>query len=364
MDIARGNRSLVFLSNTSGQIEPDSPRVSIIIPARNEEKNIRQALHSVLNQNYPNLEFVVLNDRSTDNTGAILGKMAAEDNRLRVETISELPQGWLGKNYALYLGAKLAAGELLLFMDADVVMHPDTVARAVNYCQAQRLDHLAILPDVVAPTLPLRLFCSAFGIFFSMYIRPAKAKDSRFPNFIGIGAFNLVRKQAYEFSGTHEAIAMRPDDDVKLGKLLKSAGFRQEMVLGMGLLSVEWYPSLRQLIDGLMKNAFAGINYSLALSVCSGIAVLLLNVWPFAALFVTAGITRILYLLTVLVMVWFVSDCNHFFGLPRWYTAAHPFSALLFVYIIWKSTALTLWTRGINWRGTHYPLALLKANRV
>ena len=243
-DMARGNRSTAYLKDAPCYSGPHPPKVSIIIPARNEAKKIAEALQSVLKQDYPNLEFIVLNDRSTDNTATILAGMAARDPRLRVENVSELPAGWLGKNYALHRGAERASGELLLFTDADVVMNPTAVSRAVHYLQANRLDHLAVMPAVHMPTLALRLFCSAFGVFFSAYMRQWKAKDPRSPRFIGVGAFNLVAHDAYRAIGTHQAIAMRPDDDIKLGKLLKKAGYRQELVLGMGMLVVEWYSSL------------------------------------------------------------------------------------------------------------------------
>ena len=340
------------------------PRVSVIVPARNEERKIREALESILRLDYPDLEVIVINDRSIDQTGAILAEMAAEDPRLELLTITELPPGWLGKNYALYEGAERASGKLLLFADADVVIEPSTLARAVCYLQANDLQHLAAMPKVHLPSRLSRLFCSTFGVFFSGYLRPWKAKDPSSRSFVGIGAFNLVAAEAYRLSGTHRAIAMRPDDDIKLGKLLKKAGYRQEMVFGMGLLTVEWYSSLRELIAGLMKNAFAGLDYSVPMSIAAGSAVLLLNVWPFVAIFVVRGLAWVLYLLAVIVMLLFISDANHFYGLPRRYAFAHPLSAILFVYIIWKSMVLALWTGGITWRGTHYPLRLLKANRV
>jgi glycosyltransferase involved in cell wall biosynthesis len=364
IDIALGNRSTAYLKDAPPNAGADAPRVSVIVPARNEEKKIREALQSLLAQEYADLEFIVLNDRSTDQTGEILAQMAAENAQLRVVNIAELPPGWLGKNYALYRGAERASGQLLLFTDADVVMHPSSLARAVNYLRANHLHHLAAMPEVRMPTLPLRLFCSAFGIFFSGFIRQWKAKDPASSSFIGVGAFNLVNTEAYKAVGGHLAIAMRPDDDIKLGKLLKKAGYRQEMVLGMRLLAVEWYSSLGELIDGLMKNAFAGLEYNVVRSIGAGIAVLLLNVWPFVAIFVVAGLAWSLYALAVAVMLLFISDTNHFYGQPRWYALAHPLSAILFVYILWKSMALALWTGGISWRGTHYPLSLLRANRV
>jgi glycosyltransferase involved in cell wall biosynthesis len=352
------------LRNIGSHQGTDLPLVSVIIPARNEARKIRDALQSVLQQDYVNAEFIVLNDRSTDNTREILARMAAEDGRLHIIDITELPSGWLGKNYALCQGAERASGELLLFTDADIVMDPGTLSKGVSYLQINNLDHLAAMPALNMPGFFLRSFCSAFGIFFSAYIRPWKAKDPASKKFIGIGAFNLVRTEAYKAAGTHRAIAMRPDDDIKLGKILKKAGYRQEMVFGMGLLQVEWYSSLGELIDGLMKNSFAGIEYSVVLSVAGGIAALLLNVWPFIAIFVVAGIARVIYVLAVFLMFLIIADANRFYGLPRWYAFAHPLSSLLFVYILWRSTVLALWTGGISWRGTHYPLRMLKANRI
>lgn len=362
VEIARGNRSTKYLKDALGDLGSCIPRVSVIVPARNEEKKITEALQSLLRLDYPNLEFIVLNDRSTDQTGAILAGMA--DARLRIVNITAVPEGWLGKNYALYQGAERASGELLLFTDADVVMDPSTLRRAVSYLEANRLDHLAVMPTVRLPSLALRLFCSTFGVFFSGYIRPWKANDPTSKSFIGIGAFNLVSAKVYKAAGTHRAIAMRPDDDVKLGKLLKKAGYRQQMVLGMGLLTVVWYASMREMIDGLMKNFFAGLEYNVPVSLGAGIAVLLLNVWPFVAIFMLRGAAWFLYLLAAIVMLLFISDANRFYGMPRWYALAHPLYSVLFVYILWRSMVLTLWTGGINWRGTHYPLRLLRANRV
>jgi glycosyltransferase involved in cell wall biosynthesis len=364
VDIARGNRSIAHLKDAHHHPGAYLPRVSVIVPARNEEKKLREALRSLLRQDYQELEFIILNDRSTDQTGAILAEMSAANTQLRVMNVTELPPGWLGKNYASYQGAAAATGELLLFTDADVVMEPSTLARAVSYLTANQLHHLAVMPKVQMPSLPLRVFCSAFGVLFSSYMRPWKAKDPASQSFIGIGAFNLVTAKAYKAVGTHRAIAMRPDDDIKLGKLLKRAGHRQEMVLGMGLLTVEWYSSLRELIDGLMKNAFAGLEYRVTMAISAGIAVSLGSVWPFVAIFVLKNVAWVLYLQAVILMLLLIADANRVYGMPRWYALAHPFAAALFVYILWKSMVLTLWTGGISWRGTHYPLESLRANRV
>jgi glycosyltransferase involved in cell wall biosynthesis len=338
--------------------------VSVVIPARNEERRIGEALQSVLRQNYPDAEVIVINDRSTDRTGAILTDMAQHHPRLRVMEITELPERWLGKNYALYRGAEMATGELLLFADADVVMDPAALIKAASYMRERRLQHLAVLPEIRMPGVILGMFTSAFGIFFSLYARPWKAKDPKSKRFIGIGAFNLVSAAAYRAAGTHQAIAMRPDDDVKLGKLLKRNGCHQELVFGGGMMHVEWYSSLRELVDGLMKNSFAGVEYSILGAVASGVALLLISVWPLLGMLLTRGDARILNVATVVVLLFITAKSNRVHDIPRWYALGLPLGGILFVYILWRATLKTLREGGIRWRGTHYPLALLKGNKI
>lgn len=364
IDVFFGNRSIKFLRDLPPSATPPSHRVSIIIPARNEERNVEEALKSVLAQDYEDLEVIVVNDRSTDRTGVILNGMAREDPRLRVVHVTELPSGWLGKNFALYRGTQRASGDLLLFTDADVVMHPSTLRQAVGYMAAHEIDHLAVAPDVWMPGMLLRVFVVAFCIFFSLYARPWRAKDPKSRRFVGIGAFNLVREQVYRAVGTHQAIAMRPDDDIKLGKLIKKGGYRQEFLFGTGMMHVEWYASVKELIDGLMKNAFAGVEYRVFAIIGASAAQLILNVWPFLALGLTRGGPRVLYAGAVLVMLVVCAEAARFLGVPRWYAFGFPLATLLFVYIMWRSMLTALLTGGITWRGTHYSLAELKANKV
>jgi cellulose synthase/poly-beta-1,6-N-acetylglucosamine synthase-like glycosyltransferase len=362
-EILRGNRSIRFLRDLPPLSDP-LPRVSIVIPARNEERNLEEALRSVLALDYDNLEIEVVEDRSTDRTGEILERMAAAEPRLRVVRVRELPPGWLGKNHALWLGAGKATGELLLFTDADVVMEPSILRRAVGAMVADGLDHLTASPEIDRPSALFEMFIGAFALFFALFTRPWKVKDPKSPHHVGIGAFNLVRASAYRAVGGHRTIAMRPDDDLKLGKILKTGGFRQEFAFGQGMLRVEWYASVRELIQGLMKNAFSGVDYRVSVVVRATVIQLALLVWPFVAIFVTHGATRWLNLASVLVLVALCWINAPLAGVRRWHGVGFPVATLLFLYIVWRATVLTLWNDGIDWRGTHYPLAELKANKV
>jgi cellulose synthase/poly-beta-1,6-N-acetylglucosamine synthase-like glycosyltransferase len=361
--IWRGTRSIRFLADQPPLPDP-LPRVSIVIPARNEERNVEEALQSVLALDYGNLEIDVVDDRSTDRTGEILDRMAAANPRLRVVHVRELPPGWLGKNHALELGGRKATGDYLLFTDADVVLEPTALRRAVGAMEAGGIDHLTVSPEVERTSLLFEMFIGVFSLFFSLYLKPWKARDPKSPHHVGIGAFNLVRAAAWRAVGGHQRIAMRPDDDLKLGKLLKTSGFRQEMTFGRGMLRVEWYASVRELIQGLMKNAFPAVDYRLPVVLVSTVTQLTIRIWPFLALFLTSGITRGLNLASVAVLLTLCWLNAPLAGVRRWHGIGFPLATLLFLYILWRSTLTILWRGGIDWRGTHYPLAELKANRI
>jgi glycosyltransferase involved in cell wall biosynthesis len=370
LEFMRGNRSIRSLSHlpvnpcVDASTNASLPKVSVIIPARNEERGIEAALHSVLMLDYPNYELIVLNDRSEDRTGAILDQIAQIHPALQVVHIHTLPDGWLGKNHALWQGAAMASGELLLFTDADVVFEPSSLRRAVHFMQNQSLDHLAAMPGLISKNMDLSLFMGTFSVFFCMYSKPWNARKKHSKNFIGIGAFNLIRKSVYEAIGTHQSIAMRPDDDMKLGKRVKLNGFRQDLCDATQAIQVEWYHSLSEMVEGLMKNAFAGLDYNLPYTLAAVLAQLLFTVWPVLALFLTEGFTWWTYAAIILLMQIFCLDHLIRYRLNPWSGLFFPLSTLLVVYIILRATTLTLIHDGIQWRGTHYPLSALRANRV
>lgn len=364
IDLWRGNRAVRALRTVLPLLVDNVPRVSVIVAARNEQRNIRQALQSLLELDYPDYELIVVDDRSTDATATILDSLTVEHPRLRVIHIDDLPPGWLGKNHALWTGARRATGELLLFTDADIVMEPTVLSRAVGFLGQQRLDHLAATPSMTMPSALLGMFGVTFIVIFSLFARPWKARDPASRCHIGIGAFNLVRRDAYLAVGGHETIRLRPDDDVKLGKILKRAGFRQEAVYAPEYLAVEWYASLGEVIRGLEKNAFSGADYRVGLVLAGVFGQLSCGVWPFLAPFLVAGPARFLYLAAALVILAMAADSARYHHSRPWLALGYPLMAGLFVYILLRTMILNLVQGGISWRGTFYPLAELRRNRV
>ena len=359
-----GNARIERLGDLPPRGPGPAPRLSVVVAARDEERNIATALRSLLAQDYPDFEVVVVDDRSTDQTGPILDRMAASDSRLQIVHVSVLPSGWLGKNHALQVGAGQASGEWILFTDADIHMDPSTFSRAIRFCAERGVDHLAIAPKLILPGLLLEGFGVFFLWSFILFAKPWKARDPNSWFHVGIGAFNLVRRTAYDTVDGHRPIRLRPDDDLKLGKLLKRAGFRQDALSGQGLLSVEWYHSLGEMILAFEKNMFAGVEYSVVLSLAGGLLQLAAGVVPIVALGFTVGTTQLLLAAQVaLGMAIFAKLARSIDSRPV-VALIYPIVVLLFVYILWRTMLVNLVSGGIRWRGTFYPLRELKANRI
>ena len=359
-----GGRTVEHLRDFPADTDDPLPKVSLIVAARNEERNIEAAMRSLLRLDYPDLEITIVDDRSTDRTGEILDSLAREQPRLNVVHLTELPRGWLGKNHALQFGADRSHGEWLLFTDADVVFEPTLLRRAMPLAVSRQIDHLTLLPETKMPTWLLQSFVVTFALFFSILMRPWKVRDPKSSAHIGVGAFNLLRAEAYRSMGGHQPLAMRPDDDIKLGKLVKQCGFRQEVLNGIGLLEVPWYGSVHELLVGLEKNTFAVLEYSVLATLGSVAAILLFDVWPFLAPLFTTGATRWMYVATAL-LLWLMAWAAAIGIKAPWSCAlGFPLGALMFAVIQLRSMFLTLKNGGIRWRDTHYPLAELKANRL
>lgn len=363
LNVWRGNRQLVHLRDVP-PLEPPRPMVSVIVAARNEARDIERAMRSMLALDYDPIQWIVVNDRSEDGTGQILDSLRDEFPQLEVIHIHELPPGWIGKNHALYCGAQRARGDWLLFSDADIVMQPDTLQRAVAYAERHGIDHLPMLFRAEFHGWLLEAFMLTFFLYFWIWVRPWHVRDPRSKAHIGAGGFNLIRREVYERIGTHRAIALRPDDDLKLGKLVKKHGFRQDVVMAADHVLVPGYRSVRETVAALEKNAFSGVDYRIWLVVVSSILILLLHAFPFLAVWCVPGIARWLYAATCVVLLGLVFHMSRLVHASPISCLGFPIAVVLFAFIQWRTMILNLAHGGLQWRGTFYSLADLKANKV
>jgi hypothetical protein len=313
---------------------------------------------------YPNFEIVAVDDRSEDDTGAVLAAIAARDPRLQVDSIRALPAGWIGKTHALHHGAAQATGEWILFTDADIHFARDALRRAVAHAVAARLDLLAAVPQLHEHGVLLGACVNAFSFTYTIGVQPWRIPNPRSWAHSSVGAFGLVRAARYREFGGHTPIRLRPDDDVKLGKLFKQRGARCEFLLGAGALSVAWYDSVAAMVRGLTKNAYAGADYRGWVPPLAILGQAVFFLGPLAALFAATGPAWGCHLGSVLLMLGLGVDQTKFTGGRSWHGLLLPIGVMVFGYILLRSMIVTHWTGGITWRGTHYPLAELKANRV
>jgi glycosyltransferase involved in cell wall biosynthesis len=345
------------------------PRVSIVVPARNEEEHIREALLQLLALDYSNYEVIAVNDRSTDRTGRIMDEVAEADRsvrptRLQVIHISELPSGWLGKTHAMWTAGQRASGDWVLFTDADVLFKPDSLRRAVAYGEAERADHVVLFPRMIMKRPSERMMIAFFQALFVFGHRPWKVADPKARDHMGVGAFNMVRRSVYETVGTYRALRMEVLDDMKLGKVVKNAGFVQRNVFGEDLISLHWAKGAFGIVDNLTKNFFAVLSFQWWRTVVTIVGLGFLNLGPFVGVWLAHGWARVPYAVALgsLFLIYYGMSSRS--PIPSYYFFLHPISTSLFMYILLRSMFHTLANGGIVWRGTKYSLEELRKGMV
>jgi glycosyltransferase involved in cell wall biosynthesis len=379
MDAAMGMPSVADISTAEWDRNPvapsGNPRLSIIVPARNEEQDIDQSLMSLLALDYDNYEVVAVNDRSTDRTGEIMVRIqnlrlpanntgATAQSLLKVIHHRELPAGWLGKTHAMWTAANEATGDWLLFTDADVLFKPDSVRRALAYAEAEKADHVVLFPQMIMKTPGEFMMIAFFQTMFVFGHRPWKVADPKSRDHIGVGAFNLIRRSVYEAVGTYETLRMEVLDDMKLGKIVKNAGYVQRNVFGGDLISIRWARGAMGVVDNLTKNFFAILSFQWWRTLVSAFALAFLNIVPFLGIWLAQGWERLAYAIALASLFAIYIGMSWRSRVPPYYFFLHPVSSSLFIYTLMRSMVLTLWKDGIVWRGTKYPLEELRKGMV
>jgi cellulose synthase/poly-beta-1,6-N-acetylglucosamine synthase-like glycosyltransferase len=339
------------------------PSVSIIVPACNEEENIAQTLTQLLALDYSHSEIIAVNDRSTDRTGAVMDSIPPNP-RLKVIHIKELPPGWMGKAHAMWTAALQANGDWLLFTDADVLFKLDSVRRALAYAEVEKADHLVVFPRMIMHTPGERMMIAFFQTLFVFGHRPWKVADPNTKDHMGVGAFNLIRREVYKAIGTFQALRFDVLDDMKLGKLVKKSGYRQRNVFGDDLITIRWAKGATGVVNNLTKNSFAILSFQWLRVLVSVVALILLNLVPFIGVIFAPGWVRVPYALALGSMFSIYVGMSWKSAVPAYYFLLHPISTILFAYTMLRSMILALWQGGVIWRGTKYPLEELKRGLV
>ena len=253
---------------------------------------------------------------------------------------------------------------MLLFTDADVSYCPAALRKAVSALEDDRLDHLTVGPLIWSRSLWVGLLIGFFGRGFTVFFRPWEAIDPKSKCYVGLGAFNLVRRRVYEQIGGHQRISLRPDDDMKLGKVIKDAGFRQDIRHGQREMSVPWYPTIGAFVRGLEKNVLAGVDYRVTQLSVNLTLVLLMTLAPWVLLALGDWPTRAVAGAALFLSVGSLAVFLRLAGVGPWWGVLEPIVGLIFVYTFARSVILTKWRGGIYWRDTFYPLEEMRKNEV
>jgi glycosyltransferase involved in cell wall biosynthesis len=359
------------LSQTSyGHPSRTLPRLSVIVPARNEAAGIAATLHSLLAVDGIALEIVAVDDRSTDQTGAIMDGLAASvaaqggvpGKTMQILHVAQLPPGWLGKTHAMALGARHATGEWLLFTDGDVLFHRDALRRALEYATQSGADHMVLLPTILLQSFGERMMVSLLQVLSLWPLRLWRVPDPRSQrDAIGVGAFNMIRREVYDAIGGWAALRMEVLEDLALGHRVKASGFAQRAALGLDLVCVRWARGAFGVVDNLTKNLFALCHFRPALLLGFACGLALFTLFPLAAclaghaMWWPAGILLIAFFLAYQR----AGKYHHFSALQM---VMFPVASVLLLYALFRSMFLALWRGGISWRGTFYSLRELRQN--
>jgi len=342
-----------------------APRIAVIVPARNEAANIRSCVESLLRQDYAHLSVLAVNDRSTDATGALLDELAAANagGRLTVLHVVELPAGWLGKTHAMAMAARRAVEsydpDYLLFTDADIDFAPDAIRRSLVAAVRSRADHFVTLPTTVAKSAGEAVVLSFLQLIGMWAVRTWRVSDPKARrDAIGVGAFNMIRAEVYQKIGGFEALRMEVLEDLTLGRMVKSAGFRQQVGVAPRMVSVHWAAGGRGILRGMTKNFFAVFQYRIALLLFASLGIALLCIGP--AVLLTIPGARVPGLLAWAAAAGLYAISSRVSRLPLWCSIFLPVAAVLVVYAMVRSAIVTLGRGGVTWRGTFYPLDELR----
>jgi len=259
----------------------DAPLVSVLVAAKDEAGNIETCVRTMLSQDYPNFEMIVCDDRSEDGTGDIVERIAAEDDRVRLVRINDLPDGWCGKNNAMNTGIREARGDWICMIDADCRQTSDrTLSVAVQYAQDTEADMLSVLPILEMNGFWENVVQPVCGGVMMIWFHPEKVNDPDKPNAYANGAFMMMKRSAYEAIGGHEAYKDKLNEDMHMALGVKQHGLRLRVARSRGLYLVRMYTSLRNIFRGWSRIFFGTFGTLKRLSI-SLLVILMMGVHPY-----------------------------------------------------------------------------------
>jgi glycosyltransferase involved in cell wall biosynthesis len=341
------------------------PKLSVVVPACNEAEHIESAAKTLIAQDYPDLEIILLNDRSTDTTAAIIDRLAESDARVKAIHIKTLPAGWLGKVHALDQGLARARGEWILCTDADVHFAPGILRRAIAFALDQRCDHLALIPRTIQSGFWLDVAVRAFSLLFIIGTAGAEVNRRGGKAFVGIGAFNLVKAETLRRTAGFSWLRLEPVDDVGLGLMIYQVGGYSRLALARDELSVRWYVTLAAMFKGLEKNLYGPTaNYHWWLLLIEVSALASFAAAPLLAIGFGLALENLILLISgvgaLTMLVAFSIHGKSEGARDVLNTLFFPAGLIIIAAMLLHAGRKCVENGGIDWRGTHYSLLELR----
>ncbi len=347
------------------------PLISVCIPARNEETNIKRCVESILSQDYPNLEVIVVDDCFTDSTPAVLKNINPHDHPLKILRGSELPLGWVGKTHALAQAVATAGHSpdgWFCFIDADTFLAPTALMSCCAISMETNADLFTILTFQVTGSFWERIILPMVMTALSVAFSPRKVNDPRLSNAVANGQFIMIRRSIYEAVGGYEAIKDRIVEDKALAQLVKSNGYRLILADGKQVASTRMYTSFPGMWEGWTKNIYLGLRDEPALLLLGAfgasllvIAALFLPIWPMLGLFWVAhgGGWHAISIIAEALIAWAYllilrANIAHRMRISRFYALTTPLGAAVFAGMMITSAWKVLSGQGVTWRGRKY----------
>jgi len=339
--------------------------VSVVVPAKDEESNIEPALETLLAQDYPDLEIIVVDDRSTDGTAKIVRRVAERDARVRLVQVTDLPEGWFGKPHAMHVGAAEARGRWLLFVDADCRQAPHSVRAGVHFLADAAGDVLSLWPVLEMHGFWENTVQPVAGSVLAAWFRPGWVNDPNRRTAFANGQYILMRRETYDAVGGHEAVRSEMVEDIAMARLVKGAGHRLLNAVGRDLFTTRMYDSLGAMYRGWARIYSGGFKRpGLLLAVMA--ATCTFTLVPYMALAgsaaaVAAGVRDAWVLVTLglagAALVFLLITMRRFFQLGRanpWSLVFYPMAVVLVLVFEAGAMVRALGLAGVTWRGTTY----------
>lgn len=344
------------------------PQISVCIPARNEERNILTCVEAVLDQDHPNYEVIVLDDRSTDSTPVILRQLATQNDKLKIISGSDLPASWAGKPYALYQASVAARGEWLCFVDADTFLSPETLSSCYKKAIETQADMFTIMTYQILGSFWEKTVMPLVLMALSVGFSPRKVNDPKTKYAIANGQFILIKRSVYDAIGGHESVKDQIVEDKAISEKVKWNGYRLIVADGVKIANTSMYTSLPEMWEGWTKNIYLGLSDQAGLlwlgvfgAFLAVLAALFLPIWPLLGLFWysnggtwMAMAVIIESLLFWMYLIYMRARASNNMGISPWYAFTTPLGAGVFGAMMFTSAWKVLSRKGVTWKGRTY----------